>query len=97
MSDSPEPRPITAAELLPLALAADQVDDGLAPIGSPIGKCPACSRDVVSGESWDRPYTFDVYWMAKPCGCCFSVADETLDALRQGLEAHRMDGATSND
>ncbi|WP_405461710.1 hypothetical protein OG786_29565 [Streptomyces sp. NBC_00101] len=86
MSNSHEPRPITAAELLPLAVAAESVDHGFAPIGSAIGKCPTCGLAVVSGDSFERPYTLDLYWVAKPCGCCFSVSSETLDELRQGLD-----------
>ncbi|MFE9850360.1 hypothetical protein ACFYPN_16325 [Streptomyces sp. NPDC005576] len=86
MSNSHEPRPITAAELLPLAVAAESVDHGFAPTESAIGKCPTCGLDVVSGDSFERPYTLDLYWVANPCGCFFSVSDETLDELRQGLD-----------
>lgn len=85
MSSSHEPRPIAAAELLPLAIAAENVDNGSTPVGAPIGTCPSCDTDVVSGESYEPLHTLDLYWVAKPCGCLFSVSDETLAALRQGL------------
>ncbi|MFJ2110643.1 hypothetical protein ACIOEX_01720 [Streptomyces sp. NPDC087850] len=85
MSDSREPRPLAAAELLSLAIAADQVDNGLAPVGSSIGKCPACGTDVISGEGWEPPHTFDLYWTAKPCGCGFRVSEEALCVVRQAL------------
>ncbi|MBT2426134.1 hypothetical protein J7F02_10705 [Streptomyces sp. ISL-112] len=85
MSQSHEPRPITLAELHPFAIAAERVDNGLASVGSPIGKCPTCGTNVISGESWEPPHTLDLYWVTKPCGCGFRVSDEVLAALRQEL------------
>lgn len=81
------PRGITTAELYPLAVAADRVDTGLAPAGSPIGKCPACGADVIGGESWQPLHTFDVYWVAKPCDCLFVVSEATLRDLQARLAA----------
>lgn len=92
----PEPRGavrrLTVDELLPLALAASHVDNGLAPSGSTVGSCPSCGGAVTGGEGQERPATLDLAWAAQPCGCCFLISDETLDSIQRHLSSHRPEG-----